>query len=80
MTEMLPLLLPRAKWRQPQPDLGIDDVVLIVDAAAPRGQWRLGRVEQLFPGVDGRVRVVRVKVGDTSLVRPIAQLCKIAKD
>ena len=80
MVEILPLLNPRAKWRQEQPDLKVDDVVLLVDKNTPRGQWRLGRVQETFPGRDGHVRVVSVKVGTTSLTRPITQLCRIGPD
>ena len=80
MVEILPLLNPRAKWRQEQPDLKVDDVVLLVDKNTPRGQWRLGRVQETFPGRDSHVRVVSVKVGTTSLTRPITQLCRIGPD
>eukprot|EP00117_Sycon_ciliatum_P011863 scpid57960/ scgid13154/ len=71
MAEVLPLINPRSKWRREQPDLAVDDVVLVVDPGTPRGQWRLGRVQESYPGKDGHVRVVKVKIGDTSLVRPI---------
>ncbi|XP_065186610.1 uncharacterized protein LOC135817366 [Sycon ciliatum] len=80
MTELLPLLHTRAKWRQPQPDIAVNDVVLVVNTGTPRGKWKLGRVEEVYPGVDGRVRVAKVKVGDTSLVRPIAQMCKLSSE
>ena len=32
------------------------------DEGHPRGLWRLGRVVELIPSADGKVRGVRVKV------------------
>ena len=34
----------------------INDVVLIQDSNVHRGQWTMGRVTKVFPGVDGWVR------------------------
>ena len=50
------------------------DVVLLVDDTRKRQSWRLARVEEVFPGKDGAVRVVRVKVGQASLLRPVQRL------
>ena len=50
------------------------DVVLIVDDRKKRHLWKMGRVLNLYPGKDGRVRVARVKVGGSSMLRPIQRL------
>ena len=56
--EFLVTLNTRKKWRDKKDNLKIGDVVLVADQNTPRGQWPLGRVQELFPGQDGRVRVV----------------------
>ena len=50
------------------------EVVLLVDESRKRQFWRLARVTEVYPGKDGVVRVVRVKVGQTSLLRPVQHL------
>ena len=36
------------------------DIVLIQDSNQIRGQWKLGKVSEVFPGEDGLVRKVHV--------------------
>ena len=38
------------------------EIVTIYDEGHPRGMWRLGRIEDLIEGADGKVRGVRVRV------------------
>lgn len=60
----------------PQPtSLKVGDVALIGEDNAPRQSWKLGRIEELFPGRDGLVRscAVRTSTG-TVLRRPIQLL------
>lgn len=40
---------------------------MIKDENLPRGQWRLGKVSEVFPSDDGLVRKVRVLVGEPML-------------
>ena len=42
--------------------LSVGDVVTLFEDNLPRSQWRLGRVEQLIPGMDDNVRAAVVKV------------------
>ena len=58
--EYLSTLNTRKKWREAKENLKVGDVVLVVDQNTPRGQWHLGRVEEVFPGQDGQVRVIQV--------------------
>ena len=37
----------------------------------------MGRVVAVYPGDDGRVRVVKVQVGQGTLIRPISKLCPL---
>ncbi|XP_030579763.1 uncharacterized protein LOC115776287 [Archocentrus centrarchus] len=55
--------------------LKVGDVVLMGDENMPRQTWKLGRVHELFPGRDGKVRscVVRTSSG-TFLRRPVQLL------
>ena len=53
------------------------DVVLMVDPSNPRGHWPLGRIQEVFPGPDRKVRVVRVRTGEKDYGRPITKLCPL---
>ena len=77
MKEWLPSIGARKKWHREQEDMKEGDVVLIVDPDTQRGKWPMGRVLKIFPGTDGRVRVAKVKVGNTTLKRAIARLCPL---
>ncbi|XP_015120372.1 uncharacterized protein LOC107043390 [Diachasma alloeum] len=50
------------------------DLVFVGNDNKKRLTWPLGRVDQLFPGKDGEIRVVKVKTGDGCLIRPIQRL------
>ena len=55
------------------------DIVTVYAEGHPRGMWRLGRIEELIPGSDGRVQGVHVKVvskgGQVKIIhRPIQHL------
>ena len=58
--------------------MNIGDVVLIQDENQPRTLWKLGRIEELLTGSDGRVRGARLRVRagnkHTSLKRPMQLL------
>ena len=43
------------------PSIAIGDVVIIHDENQPRGLWRMGRVNGLMKGKDGKVRGASVK-------------------
>ena len=40
-------MFPRRKWNERRVNLGLGDIVLLVDSFTPRGQWPLGRVVEL---------------------------------
>lgn len=75
LREYVPLLQVRQKWLSIRRNLQIDDLVLVVDQNLPRGRWLLGRVQEVFPGRDGKVRSAQVKTKSSSLTRPITKLC-----
>ncbi|KAJ8033443.1 hypothetical protein HOLleu_23685 [Holothuria leucospilota] len=43
----------------------------------PRGRWPLGRVVKVFPGRDGHVRVVKVKMKKGEVMRGITKVCPL---
>ena len=48
--------------------LNVGDVVLLHDEL-PRNQWKLGVIEKVFPGIDGQVRAVNVRVASGKIIR-----------
>lgn len=60
-TEYLHTLQQRHKWRTPQNDLKVNDIVVLRNPLLPPTKWALARVILVHPGRDGRVRVVTVK-------------------
>ena len=62
------------KHNKRQLSLTTGDVVIIKSDEKNRGQWRLGIVEELFPGSDGVIRAVKLRAGKSYLERPIQHL------
>ncbi|XP_050055781.1 LOW QUALITY PROTEIN: uncharacterized protein LOC126549715 [Aphis gossypii] len=79
-TEYLSSLQRRKKWDENQPNLKIDDLVLVNMPNQPPIQWRLGRIQQIHPGVDGVVRVATVRTEHGTLTRPIVKLAILPVD
>lgn len=59
--EYTPSLALRHKWEEDTEPLEVGDLVLIAYPNEPRESWRRGKVIQLHPGRDGRVRCATVK-------------------
>ncbi|XP_062702166.1 uncharacterized protein LOC134285450 [Aedes albopictus] len=71
--EMLPTLTRRTKWFGEEKMIAVGDLVLIVDDGN-RNNWTRGRVQEVIPGSDGRVRQALVKTARGCLRRPVAKL------
>ncbi|XP_053363240.1 uncharacterized protein LOC128533064 [Clarias gariepinus] len=65
--EYLLNLQPRQKWQALRRDLKVNDIVLLQDDLAPRNEWRIARVTDVYPGADNKVRKVRLLVGVNTL-------------
>ncbi len=76
MKKWLPSLNPRQKWKTLSRDLCANDVVLVISPDTPRGQWPLGRIVRTYPGRDGHVRVVDVRIGQSVITRPAKKICQ----
>ena len=57
-----PTLVVMQKWHTAKRNLAVGDVVMIEDSNTLRGQWRLGRVAEVYPDSEGLVRNVSVLV------------------
>lgn len=67
--EYLPSLQQRQKWTVPCRNLQVGDLVLLREKQATRNCWPVARVSATFPGKDGLVRKVEVKMTDQGDVR-----------
>ncbi|XP_062537897.1 uncharacterized protein LOC134206225 [Armigeres subalbatus] len=70
LKEYLPVITRRCKWLQDVKDIAVGDLVLVVDGKA-KNQWIRGRVEEVYPGRDGRVRQALVRTS-TGVIRKAA--------
>lgn len=52
----------RHKWFSEKENLKEDDVVVVIDPDARRRDLKVGRIVRTYPGAEGLVRVVDVKV------------------
>ena len=75
--EYLLTLQLRQKWTHAVPDLKINDIVLVRDEQAPRGDWPLGLVTRLHHSSDGVARSAEVRVRGKLKTRPIAKLVQL---
>ncbi|GFV34260.1 DUF5641 domain-containing protein [Trichonephila clavipes] len=51
----------RNKWHFEKKNAKIGDMVIIKEDNLPSCQWSLGRINNIYPGKDSKVRVVEVK-------------------
>ncbi|XP_065365610.1 uncharacterized protein LOC135958645 [Calliphora vicina] len=74
VTEFLPQLMQRPKWKNAVSPIQIDDIVLILDSSQPRHQWLKGRVLKTYPSKDGQVRFADIKTKNGVTRRPASKL------
>ncbi|XP_075162598.1 uncharacterized protein LOC142235215 [Haematobia irritans] len=72
--EYLREIVKRNKWKTDQSNLKVNDMVVVRDDNLAPNEWRVGRVTKVFPGVDGKVRVVEIRTARGPLVRPVVKL------
>ncbi|XP_043466366.1 uncharacterized protein LOC122501154 [Leptopilina heterotoma] len=76
-SEYLQSLQARGKWQQTSENLSVGQLVLIRDDRYPPTKWPLGKVIEVHPGSDGRVRVATVKTNHGTYRRSIVRLSPI---
>ena len=69
--KILPCSIPKFKQTG---SLGVGSIVLIEEDGCPRFHWEMGRVTELLPSRDGRVRAVKLLTRKGERVRPIQRL------
>ena len=70
-------LVPRKQWQVERRNVRPDDIVVVADSNAVRGKWSIGRVVEVHPGPDGRVRNVKVKTSTGQYSRPVTKIAVI---
>ena len=75
--DVFPTLVPIKKWRSETRNVQVDDIVVLCDNNALRGKWSTGRVIEVYPGSDGKVRNVKVKTATGTYSRPVNKLAVI---
>ena len=73
--EYIPTLNVRRKWSTHQRDFKVNDVVLVKSENLKRSFWPLGRIIEVNQSRDGHIRSVKIKMGNTILIRPTNALC-----
>ena len=72
-SNFFPSLMLRQKWHTSHRNLKIGDVVLIQDSNLVRGNWTLGKVSNVYPGADGKMRRVDVQYKNLTISEPTKQ-------
>uniref|UniRef100_A0A1B0DGC1 Uncharacterized protein n=1 Tax=Phlebotomus papatasi TaxID=29031 RepID=A0A1B0DGC1_PHLPP len=72
--EILTSMQQRKKWQQERPNIEKGDLVIIQEDNIPPLKWPLGRVVDVHPGADNRVRVATVQTQDGIYKRAITRL------
>ncbi|GFV53907.1 uncharacterized protein TNCV_166741 [Trichonephila clavipes] len=73
--DYLNILQQRNKWHFEKKNAKIGDMVIIKGDNLPSCQWSLGRINNIYPGKDSKVRVVEVRTTRGIFKRPISKLC-----
>ena len=75
--DVLPALVTRKAWHTERRNVEVDDIVVMADNNAIRGKWTIGRVIEVYPGTDGRVRNIKVKTTAGEYSRPVTKISVI---
>ena len=75
--DVFPLLVPRRKWNVEKRNVRVNDIVIVADSSAVRGKWIVGRVIEVYPDKDGKVRNIKVKTASGEYTRPVTKIAVI---
>ncbi|GBO02627.1 hypothetical protein AVEN_37970-1 [Araneus ventricosus] len=65
----------RSKWQFEKNDLKIGSLVLLKEYNIPPCKWVIGRVKDVIPGSDGKIRVANVQTQSGLYRRGISKIC-----
>ncbi|GFX07513.1 integrase catalytic domain-containing protein [Trichonephila clavipes] len=65
----------RSKWKFEKDNARVGDLVLIKEDNLAVNKWLMGRLIEVFPGKDNRIRVVTIKTQHGVVKRPISKIC-----
>lgn len=74
--EVLVEMQQRTKWTEEKPNVAVGDLVLVKDENMAPSHWRRGRVVEVYPGADGKVRSCKLRLPGKAMFmkRPIQKL------
>ncbi|KAF0736570.1 Integrase catalytic domain-containing protein, partial [Aphis craccivora] len=72
--EYLHTLQAKGRWLVGDENIKLGELVIIKDNCSSPLVWRLGRVQELLPGPDGIVRVVKLLTKQSVTTRPVVKL------
>ncbi|XP_068742525.1 uncharacterized protein [Montipora capricornis] len=75
--DVFPSLVPRKQWQIERRNVKVNDIVTVADSNAVRGKWCTGRIMEVYPGPDGRVRNVKIKTSTGVYSRPVTKISVI---
>ncbi|XP_037821723.1 uncharacterized protein LOC119610536 [Lucilia sericata] len=78
--EYLSNLHKRYKWKYPERDLSVGDLVVIKNEQMSPTSWKLGRVVKTYPGSDEHVRVADIRTENGIIKRPITKLVVLTNE
>ena len=78
--EYLRSLQSRSCWSDRKENLGIGDIVLMVDEMSPRCHWPLGKIVGVKTSKDSLIRTVIVKAKGNMFTRPITKVILLLKN
>lgn len=79
-SEYLATLQERKKWRTLKENVAVGQLVLIKDENLPPAQWKLGRVNEVYPDKNDVVRNVLIKTEKGEFKRPVQKICILPVD
>jgi hypothetical protein len=59
----------RQKWTKKERSIALGDIVILDESDCPRGQWKVGMVDELIESKDGIVRKALIRLGNRKLDR-----------
>lgn len=75
--DYLHTLQQRHKWQQPNANLKIGGMVLVLEDNLPPAKWAIGRILEVHPGDDGHVRVVTIRTKGSTYKRSVVKVAKL---